>query len=158
MNLKGRAKMNIKKAEKNDLQNILDLQYLAYQSEAKLFSDPDIPPLKQTLAEVESEYQKGIVLKAVDENNTIIGSVRAYYDIDTVYIGKLMVHPEKQGQGIGTQLLAAIENEYPQQRYELFTSSKSKKNIELYEKAGYKIFREKQITDELKFVYLEKLA
>lgn len=156
--MKGRAKMNIKKAEKNDLQNILDLQYLAYQSEAKLFSDPNIPPLRQTLAEVESEYEKGVVLKAVDENNTIIGSVRAYYDNDTVYIGKLMVHPEKQGQGIGTQLLAAIENEYPQQRYELFTSSKSKKNIELYEKSGYKIFREKQITDELKFVYLEKLT
>ena len=109
-------------------------------------------------AEVESEYQKGVVLKAVDENSTIIGSVRAYYDNNTVYIGKLMVHPEKQGQGIGTQLLVAIENEYPQQRYELFTSSKSKKNIELYEKFGYEIFSEKQITDELKFVYLEKFT
>ena len=150
--------MNIKKAEKNDLRKILDLQYLAYQSEAKLFNDSNIPPLRQTLAEVESEYQKGIVLKAVDENNTIIGSVRAYYDNNTVYIGKLMVHPEKQGQGIGTQLLVAIENEYPQQRYELFTSSKSKKNIELYEKLGYKIFSEKQVTDELKFVYLEKMT
>lgn len=150
--------MNIRKAEKEDLQRILDLQYLAYQSEAKLFNDPDIPPLKQTLAEVVSEFQKGIVLKAIDDNNTIIGSVRAYYENDTVYIGKLMVHPHKQGQGIGTQLLAAIEKEYPQQRYELFTSSRSKKNIELYEKSGYKIFREKQITDELKFVYLEKLT
>lgn len=150
--------MNIRKAEKEDLQRILELQYLAYQSEAKLFNDPDIPPLKQTLAEVECEFQKGIILKAVDVNNTIIGSVRAYYDNDSVYIGKLMVHPEKQGQGIGTRLLAAIENEYPQQRYELFTSSKSIKNIELYEKSGYKIFREKQITDELKFVYLEKLT
>jgi len=150
--------MIIKKAEKNDLQKILDLQYLAYQSEAKLFNNPNIPPLRQTLDEVKSEYQKGVVLKAVDENNTIIGSVRAYYDNDTVYIGKLMVHPEKQGQGIGTQLLLAIENEYPKQRYELFTSSKSKKNIELYEKLGYKIFSEKQITDELKFVYLEKLC
>lgn len=150
--------MIIKKAEKNDLQKILDLQYLAYQSEAKLFNNHNIPPLRQTLVEVESEYQKGVVLKAVDENNTIIGSVRAYYDNDTVYIGKLMVHPEKQGQGIGTQLLVAIENEYPKQRYELFTSSKSKKNVELYEKLGYKIFSEKQITDELKFVYLEKLT
>ena len=150
--------MIINKAEKNDLQKILDLQYLAYQSEAKLFNDPSIPPLRQTLAEVESEFQKGVVLKAVDENNTIIGSVRAYCDNDTVYIGKLMVHPEKQGQGIGTQLLAAIEKEYQQQRYELFTSSKSKKNIELYKKSGYRIFREEQITDELKFVYLEKLT
>ncbi|MCM1083407.1 MAG: GNAT family N-acetyltransferase [Clostridium sp.] len=148
--------MIIKRAEKKDLKTILDLQYLAYQSEAKLFNDSNIPPLRQTLAEVESEYEKGVVLKAVDENNTIIGSVRAYCDNDTVYIGKLMVHPEKQGQGIGTQLLSAIENECPKQRYELFTSSKSKKNIELYEKLGYKIFSEKQITDELKFVYLEK--
>lgn len=82
---------------------ILDLQYLAYQSEAKLFNNPNIQPLRQTLAEVENEYQKGIVLKAVDEKNVIIGSVRAYYDKGTVYIGKLMVHPEKQGQGILTQ-------------------------------------------------------
>lgn len=88
--------MIIKKAEKNDLQKILDLQYLAYQSEAKLFNNPNIPPLRQTLVEVESEYQKGVVLKAVDENNTIIGSVRAYYDNDTVYIGKLMVKVLKQ--------------------------------------------------------------
>lgn len=94
--LKGRVKMIIKKAEKNDLQKILDLQYLAYQSEAKLFNNPNIPPLRQTLVEVESEYQKGVVLKAVDENNTIIGSVRAYYDNDTVYIGKLMVKVLKQ--------------------------------------------------------------
>lgn len=152
----GRVKMIIEKAEKSDLQQILDLQYLAYQSEAKLFQDSDIPPLKQTLAEVESEYENGIILKAVDGNSIIIGSVRAHSDKGTVFIGKLMVHPEKQGQGIGTQLLLAIENEYPKQRYELFTSSKSKKNIELYERLGYRIFREEQITDELKFVYLEK--
>lgn len=150
--------MIIKKAEKKDLHKILDLHYLAYQSEARLFNNPNIPPLSQTLAEVESEYEKGIVLKAVDENNVIIGSVRAFSDKGTVYIGKLMVHPQKQGQGIGTQLLLAIENEFPKQKYELFTSSKSKKNMELYEKLGYKIFKEKQIGDELKFVYFEKSA
>lgn len=148
-------KMIIKKAEKKDLHKILDLQYLAYRSEARLFNNPNIPPLSQTLAEVESEYEKGIVLKAVDENNVIIGSVRAFSDKGTVYIGKLMVHPQKQGQGIGTQLLLAIENEFPKQKYELFTSSKSIKNMELYEKLGYKIFKEKQIDDELKFVYFE---
>lgn len=148
--------MTIERAEKSDLQQILDLQYLAYQSEAKLFQDPDIPPLKQTLAEVESEYENGIILKAVDETDIIIASVRAHSDKGSVFIGKLMVHPEKQGQGIGTQLLLAIENEYPKQRYELFTSSKSKRNIELYERLDYRIFREEQITDELNFIYLEK--
>lgn len=148
--------MIIKKAEKNDLKEILDLQYLAYQSEAKLFNDPDIPPLRQTLEDVVSEYQNGIILKAVDENNVIIGSVRGYCENGTVYIGKLMVHPDKQGQGLGTKLLLEMEKQYPNQRYELFTSSRSEKNIALYQRLGYKIFSEKQITDELKFVYLEK--
>lgn len=148
--------MIIKRDEKDDLQKILDLQYIAYQSEAKLFNNFNIPPLKQTLADVVKEYQKGIILKALDDNNKIIGSVRAYFADGTVYIAKLMVHPQKQKQGIGTKLLFAIEEEYPNQRYELFTSTRSQKNIELYEKLGYKIFNKKKITDELEFVYLEK--
>ena len=148
--------MIILRAEKGDLQKILDLQYLAYQSEARLFKNQDIPPLKQTLADVEKEYQKGIVLKALDDDKTIIGSVRAFCDNGTVYIGKLMVHPSKQGQGIGTKLLIEMEKQYPKQRYELFTSTKSEKNIVLYQKLGYKIFDEKKVTEELRFVYMEK--
>ncbi|MGN0480450.1 MAG: GNAT family N-acetyltransferase [Lachnospiraceae bacterium] len=148
--------MNIEKAERKDLQKILDLQYLAYQSEAKLFNNMDIPPLKQTLEEVFDEYQKGIILKALDEEGKIIGSVRGYLEDGTVHIGKLMVHPQEQGKGIGTKLLVRIEEEFPDCRYELFTSTKSKRNIELYEKLGYKVFAEKKITEELRFVYLEK--
>ena len=147
----------ITKADKGDLSEILDLQYLAYQSEARLFDNEDIPPLKQTLVDVENEYQRGIILKALDEDKTIIGSVRAFCDNETVYIGKLMVHPSKQGQGIGTQLLLEMEKQYPKQRYELFTSTRSEKNIALYEKLGYKIFAEKQLTEELTFVYMEKV-
>lgn len=148
--------MLINKAVENDLQEILDLQYAAYQSEAELFCNTDIPPLKQTLDDVRKEYQKGTILKALDENNVIIGSVRGYLENDTVYIGKLIVHPKMQGQGIGTRLLLAIEEEYPNRRYELFTSTRSKRNIELYERQGYKFFDEKKIIDELSFIYLEK--
>ena len=61
--------MIIKKAEKEDLHKILDLQYLAYQSEAKLFNDSNIPPLKQTLSDVKNEYQKGLILKALEEQS-----------------------------------------------------------------------------------------
>ena len=148
--------MIILRAEKGDLRKILDLQYIAYQSEARLFKDQDIPPLKQTLADVEKEYQKGNILKALDDDKNIIGSVRAFCDNGTVYIGKLMVHPSKQGQGIGTKLLIEMEKQYPKQRYELFTSTKSEKNIVLYQKLGYKVFDEKQVTEELRFVYMEK--
>ena len=101
--------ITIKKAEKKDLKEILALQYLAYQSEAKLFGSMDIPPLKQTIEEVFDEYEKGTVLKAVDGAGTIIGSVRAYEEKGTVYIGKLMVHPTMQKKGIGSRLLSEME-------------------------------------------------
>ena len=58
----------IEKAQKDDLNEILELQYLAYQSEAKLFGNMDIPPLKQTLEEVYDEFNKGVIVKAIDEN------------------------------------------------------------------------------------------
>lgn len=42
-------KDSISKANMEDLQEILNLQYLAYQSEAALFGNKDIPPLKKHL-------------------------------------------------------------------------------------------------------------
>ena len=70
-------KVRIEKAQIDDLQEILTLQYLSYQSEAALFGTNDIPPLRQTLNEVIDEYKVGVILKMVDEDDVIIGSVRA---------------------------------------------------------------------------------
>ena len=149
--------ITITKAYENDLTSILSLQYLAYQSEAKLFNTTNIPPLKQTIEDIHYEFCKGIILKATDENGAIIGSVRAYSDNGTAYISKLMVHPEMQNKGIGTGLLSEIEKQYPNHRYELYTSTKSISNISLYQKLGYNIFKEEPITQELQFVYMQKL-
>ena len=146
----------IVKADYKDLQEILQLQYLAYQSEAALFGSKDIPPLKQTLEEVIAEYREGIILKMVDENNVIIGSVRAKESNGTVYIGKLMVHPDRRRNGYGTKLLKEVEQFYPGKRFELFTSTRSIDNIKLYKKVGYREFARKAVNDELQFVYMEK--
>lgn len=147
--------MTILKAEQKDLQEILALQYLAYQSEAALFGNKDIPPLKETIEELTEEFNKGTILKLV-EDGKIIGSVRAYAKNGTAYIGKLMVHPDHRCKGYGTLLLNEIEKCFPDCRFELFTSTRSEDNIRLYQKLGYKIFDRKEITDELVFVYLEK--
>lgn len=145
----------ISPAERADLEEILQLQYLAYQSEAALFKSRDIPPLKETLDEVIEEFEAGTILKLV-EAGKIIGSVRASEKDGTVYIGKLMVHPTRQRRGYGRHLLEEIEKCYPGKRYELFTSTRSIDNISLYQKCGYKIYDNKVINDELEFVYLEK--
>lgn len=145
----------IYKAKQNDLQEILRLQYLAYQSEAELFGNKDIPPLKQTLSEIIDEFNNGIILKMVIDNR-IIGSVRAKEENGTVYIGKLMVHPDYRCKGYGSGLLSEIERCFPKKRYELFTSTRSVDNIRLYQKMGYTIFNRKAVNDELVFVYMKK--
>ena len=147
----------ITKAGKEDLKEILELQYLAYQSEAALFGNKDIPPLTQTLDEVIDEYNEGLILKMTDESGVIIGSVRAKEKDGTVYIGKLMVRPDHQKKGYGRRLLLEAERYFPGKRYELFTSTRSKDNILLYESAGYKEFMQKAVDDELVFVYMEKV-
>ena len=147
--------IGIYKAGFEDLKEILQLQYLSYQSEAALFGSRDIPPLKQTLDEVIAEYNNGIVLKMTDDDS-IVGSIRAKERNGTVYIGKLMVHPDYRRNGYGTKLLTEIEKYFPNKRYELFTSTRSTGNIRLYQNLGYKMFDCKAITDELQFVYMEK--
>lgn len=151
-------KKNIYRADLADLPEILQLQYLAYQSEADLFENRDIPPLKQTLEDLTDECGAGVILKMLDEDGHIIGSVRAREEDGTVHIGKLMVHPQHRCRGYGTALLNEIEQYFPQKRYELFTSTKSKENIRLYQKMGYRISRHKAVNAELQFVFFEKKA
>ena len=146
----------ISKAGIEDLQEILQLQYLAYQSEAALFGGKDIPPLRQTLDEVREEYHKGIILKMVDVGGKIIGSVRAWETGGTVCVGKLMVHPEYRRRGYGAKLLREIERHFPQGRFELFTSTRSNDNIRLYQRMGYREFDRRRVDNQLEFVYMEK--
>jgi len=151
--------MIIQKANISDASEILKLQKLAYKSEAEIYNDFTIPPLTQTLEEVQNKFKDHIFLKAV-EDGRIIGSVRAnVLDSETVYIGRLIVHPDYQKQGIGTKLMDKIEACFDDfRRFELMTGHKSKKNISIYQKWGYKIFKKEKFSDNLYLIYMEKIV
>jgi len=147
----------ITRADEPDITDIFNLQRAAYQSEAEIYNDYSIQPLTQTLEQAETEFKTSVVLKAVIDGK-IIGSVRATVQSDSsIYIGKLMTLPDYQNKGIGKELLQAIEQEFPGKRYWLMTGHKSEKNLRLYKKCGYVIFKTEAVTPELDFVYMEKL-
>lgn len=149
--------IEIVKADVNDLPEILELQKIAYRSEAELVNNYAIQPLTQTLRELELEFAGGVVLKAAhaEAKEKIVGSVRGIISGDTLRIGKLMVHPDSQNQGIGARLLLEIEKHCPAQRCELFTSAMSARNLLLYTKHGYTETR-RQESDGVSLVFLEK--
>ena len=66
----------IELASMEDTEEILELQKLAYKSEAELINDFTIPPLHQTIEEIQSEFSQQVFLK-VAVKNKIIGSVIA---------------------------------------------------------------------------------
>lgn len=148
--------MTISRAPLEAAEAILALQKLAYQSEARLYNDDSIPPLRQTIDELRAEFATNVILQA-EEGNALVGSVRALQQGNSCLIGRLIVHPDWQGRGIGTSLMHAIEAAYPRvRRFELFTGTRSEGNIRLYQRLGYQIFKTVIINPQLELVYLEK--
>jgi ribosomal protein S18 acetylase RimI-like enzyme len=139
-----------------DVAEILALQKLAYESEARWYGDWTLPPLTQTLASLASEIQEQTVIKAMDEA-VIVGSARGAVSDGVCRIGRLIVHPTRQGRGLGTALLRAMEARFPQARlFELFTGRRSDANIRLYRRCGYAVTGTRHLSDRVTLVDLRK--
>ncbi len=148
--------MKISKANQQDLSQILELQYKAYESEAVRYNDFKIPPMTQSLSQLKEEANHSVIIKALIDGK-IIGSVRGKVDKNTCEIGRLIVDPNFQRKGIGTKLLLEIEKYFPNtNRFILFTGVESKSNIRLYKKNGYCEYKTKVLNDRITFVFLQK--
>lgn len=141
----------------DDACEILVLQKTAYQKEAILYDDWNIPPLTQSLPEIKKEFKMSVFVKAV-LGDKIIGSVRASLNSNTCKIGRLIVHPEYQRKGIGTLLMQNIESQFPNaKRFELFTGTRSVDNIRLYQKLGYVEYRQEDLSSKVRIVFMKKV-
>lgn len=148
--------IEIQEAELQDCEEIIGLQRAAYESEAQLYKDWTLPPLLQTADSLRQELETSLILKAV-EANKIVGSVRAKLVEDTCHIGRLIVHPDFQGKGIGSKLLQHIEKCFSQAaQFELFTGSKSEGNIRFYLRNSYQISLEQALTKDITLMYFVK--
>jgi ribosomal protein S18 acetylase RimI-like enzyme len=148
--------MTIEQATVADAQEILALQKLACRRGAETYRDLAIPPLTQTLAELAEDFETHLFLKCMIDGR-MIGSVKGRLRDGTCHIGRLMVHPNFQGRGIGTLLMAEIEAAFPgAERLELFTGHQSKGNTRLYERLGYRIFRTGAVNAGLTLTFMEK--
>ncbi len=147
--------MKLIEAEHSDLPVILDLQKRAYQIEADRYNDPGLPPLMQSLSDIELEFAEQKILKAVYKHN-IIGSVRAKIEKDTCTINKLFVEPEYLRYGIAKALMLKVESVMAEaKRFELFTGHESTPALNLYQSMGYQEFARKELATHT-LVFLEK--
>lgn len=123
-----------------DAGEILTLQRAAYITEAAAHQDFSLPPLTQTLAELQEELSDpAITALGIREHGRLIGAVRLRRRAEVIELGRLIVAPDRQGQGLGTRLLHHAEAVFPHAReIRLFTGEHSAANIRLYKRLGYR--------------------
>ncbi|MCK2218020.1 GNAT family N-acetyltransferase [Actinomadura sp. ATCC 31491] len=148
--------MTIERAVPADAGEILTLQRAAYVSEAQLYGDPYIPPLVESLEQLRKVIEGALVLKALD-GARIVGAVRGQLSGTTCLVGRLVVAPDRQGQGLGTALLAALHEQVPEATaFDLFTGHLSAGNLKLYRRLGYRETHRERMDDHLTMVHLRR--
>jgi ribosomal protein S18 acetylase RimI-like enzyme len=125
-----------------DAGEVLTLQRAAYVTEARLHDDLSLPALHQPADDLRAELGDPTVLAlgVRDDGGRLLAAVRARVDGAAAHVGRLAVVPDRQGQGLGSGLLTALEEALPREVAELrlFTGERSAANLRLYARLGYR--------------------
>jgi GNAT superfamily N-acetyltransferase len=154
----GAREVEIAAAGPEDAGEILTVQRAAYVVEAQLYGDPFIPPLVESLDQIRKVLGgDAVVLKAV-AGGRVVGAVRAQFSDRMCLVGRLVVVPDRQGAGIGTRLLVALEEEVAGRvdACVLFTGHLSDGNLRLYRRLGYTETHRERVAAHLTLVHMRK--
>jgi GNAT superfamily N-acetyltransferase len=150
--------VSVRPIRREDAGEVLTLQRAAFVQEALIYGTPHMPPLTQTLDELEAEITDNLGCVA-HIGHRMVGAVRAKQDGSLLLIGRLVIAPDVQGRGIGSTLLAAVEQrgrDAGASAAELFTGSLSIANLRLYEREGYVESERVEGDDGIQQVFLRK--
>lgn len=129
----------IRPAVLTDAALIHEIKMRAFAEEGRLSQSTEIPPLTETVAEIERDIQTHTVLIARDETR-IVGSARGIVTGTGCTVRAVFVEPSLHGLGIGGALVNAVEAAHPNaERFELTTNTRVPGNVAFYERRGYRV-------------------
>ena len=133
---------NVRKANRNDLSRIAEIQvfnyrlflYPIFKSDDYYFNELRVPSLMQ-------EYESGLDTLYVYDD----GVVKGFIKIEGTYIARLFVEPVLQNASVGSQLLEYAMNKHNADH--VWVLEKNAKAIRFYERHGFSITEEKKPED-----------
>jgi GNAT superfamily N-acetyltransferase len=119
---------------------LLELQRRAYRVEAALIGSERIPPLHESLADLQ---QSGETFLGAFVAGRLAGSVSWTFDGETIDLHRLVVDPSHFRRGTGAALLAAAIAANPRaQRAIVQTGASNEPARRLYLRAGFRLVDE----------------
>ena len=94
-------------------------EYTEYREEEilRLYTEVGWTAYTKDMSALEQGYKHSLLVLSAYENEELLGIVRAVGDGHTiVFVQDILVFPEKQRQGVGTALLKAVLDRYPDVR------------------------------------------
>jgi ribosomal protein S18 acetylase RimI-like enzyme len=114
---------------------LLELQREAYRVEADLVGSNDIPPLRETLPELQACAETFLGALA---DGVLAGAISWKLDGDTIDLHRLVVHPAHFRRGIGVALVrAALAAELSVRRAIVQTGAANAPAVALYRQEGF---------------------
>lgn len=153
------AQIRIDQVPDGSAGELLTLRRAAFVTEAQAYEDPFIPPLTQTLGELRADLAApGVITLGAWDGPRLVGSVRIEIEGGKATLGRLAVAPDRQGQGIGTQMMLAVAPLLPEGVEEIwvFTGKDSKQNLAMYQQQGYE-HQYDQAAGDLTYAYLRRI-
>lgn len=140
-----RAHVDVRVARIGQLTDVLRVQHEAFRRVAAAFDIPldVLPPTREDLAGLERLHGAGVRFLVAVADGRVVGTVRGHVRADgVVEIGRLAVGDGFLRRGVGTALVLALEEAFPDAtRFELFTGEQAREPLDLYAKLGYEAFR-----------------
>ena len=119
---------------------LLVLQRAAYLSEAHAHADYQLPPLVESLTQIAGRLtDPDSQVVGIRDHGRLVGAVQLTHIGQIVELGRLVVAPDRQGEGLGTRLLLAADHWFEDTaQIRLFTGEHSESNLRLYTRHGYR--------------------
>lgn len=145
---------NIDIKDNKTAEAVLQLQLSSYKIEADIIGYQDLPPLKDTAADLQ---QSGEVFLGYFIDEKLAGVISFKLEQNEVDIHRLIVSPHYFRQGIAQQLLTDLESRSQRETIKVATASKNAPAIRFYLKNRFKKTGEIKINSQLSLSFFVKI-
>ena len=109
----------------------------------RLYTEVGWTAYTENMSVLEQGYKNSLLVLAAYENDVLLGIIRVVGDGFTIiFVQDILVFPREQRNGVGTALMKAVLDRYPDVRQIELATDNTSKTVAFYKSLGFTEFSE----------------